>query len=235
MTVSELVKTCPECGCEFGPRRGKRSEFVNRIYCSRACQNGHRARLAVEKRGTGVCPECGREFQRPAPGQRFCSAACSSLANLAKAHPDSSAVGAVSRVKSCVECGKSFEKSRNVTWRQWRVRRFCSTRCSGRHCPPAPPKAEVEAPDGRWRHRAACEGASPGLFEPREPADLVLLTRTARMYCRECPVRVECNLDAVAAKTWGCGLRGGVYRWYKAGRVQSRDLLADDDAESVAS
>lgn len=134
---------------------------------------------------------------------------------------------AVVDTKKCVGCEATFRRPKDTTARQWEHRRYCTALCARRN-----PRPVVTAPVSRraqmWREQAACRDAAPELFSPPEApgqVDWPLVTRVAQTWCQTCPVRQACLDEAQAAKAWGCGLRGGVLRFYKGGSVQSVDLL----------
>ncbi len=68
-------------------------------------------------------------------------------------------------------------------------------------------------PDREWTRRAACRGADPDLFLPREGPSGTFLrppVEEALTYCEVCPVIAECAAEAEEYDDHG--VRGGVYR-----------------------
>lgn len=79
--------------------------------------------------------------------------------------------------------------------------------------------------DRGWRHHAACAGADTHLFFPDTH---VALAATAHRYCCPCPVRDACKTEARRAG-YTTGVWGGLALSGTVGRVEQRDLLADED------
>lgn len=95
---------------------------------------------------------------------------------------------------------------------------------------------QLETPidQGRWRERARCKEAPPGLFEEvlfRGPVKYVPveIEDVARKFCRHCPVLARCRDEADANPTL-TGVLGGQYRtWSKSQKTyRIYDILGVD-------
>lgn len=229
----ERVCARPDCDRLFRPLR------TGHRYCSPYCQGRCRKRPEY---GQGCCPECQATFVRRHREQEWCGATCANRARLRVRYPGEEGIvdgRAVPAVKECEACGRRFGKPRDTSWRKWADRRYCCARC-GQGAPRVkPPAPVVSLRADMWRELAACRDADPGLFAPPDApgqVDWPMVTRVAQRWCADCPAREACLDDALAARAWGCGLRGGVLRYYKGGAVHQVDVLAlADEPAGVAS
>jgi WhiB family redox-sensing transcriptional regulator len=62
----------------------------------------------------------------------------------------------------------------------------------------------------RWPLRAACGGADPEVFYPRNGGRDARDWEQARAICADCPVRAECLADAIACRDDQFGMRAGL-------------------------
>ena len=116
------TSTCKECAAHFDYLPGQR----NGTYCSVACRDSHKAKVAepVNRK----CP-CGQPVFRPgentASDRKYCSAECRSK------------YGKPSKVKDpskwvtfpCQTCGKAVDRRKSVPG----PRKFCSNECAAKH------------------------------------------------------------------------------------------------------
>lgn len=78
-----------------------------------------------------VCKQCGKEFIPASHGgtKVFCSHSCANKFMWIKRKED--IAKKLLDKKTCVQCGKEFERARKLSITQWRPRKFCSPKCTG--------------------------------------------------------------------------------------------------------
>lgn len=133
INAASMVRSCPECGTAFTPKRKDQS------CCSQTCYNRHnsrqyrlRKRELAPMRECVACPECHEMFTPRRSDQTYCSYLCRSRNSAReKIRRNSSGEAVLARKRDtapmleCRECHEMFTPNR-------RGQTFCSDTCSGR-------------------------------------------------------------------------------------------------------